>query len=68
MDLVQVGFGPSSLSLSLFSSSGEEIITIAATTEMVADKKHKRCAFFVQKNIATAMLKSIWWSIAGSNR
>lgn len=67
MDLVQVGFGPLSLSLSLFSSSGEEI-TIAATTEMVADKKHKKCAFFIQKNIATAMLKSIWWSIAGSNR
>ena len=67
MDLVQVGFGPLSLSLSLFSSSGEEII-IAATTEMVADKKHKKCAFFIQKNIATAMLKSIWWSIAGSNR
>ena len=67
MDLVQVGFGPLSLSLSLFSSSGEEI-TIAATTEMVADKKHKKSAFFVQKNIATAMLKSIWWSIAGSNR
>lgn len=51
MDLVQVGFGPLSLSLSLFSSSGEEIITIAATTEMVADKKHKRCAFLYKKTL-----------------